>query len=626
MRTTALRRIAPIVAVLTCLIGGGPPAGATPFVTMRVSSLDTALADMEVVTTALKEEFDRDDLLAQIAADLGLEDLSFVDFRRPLLAHLPLEAAATMTTESGPAGVVLLPVTDVAATLLALEGASAEHTEQQGVHAFAGLGQAESLYVVPLEGYVAVTSQAAVLEVLDLPGILSIGPFPPGSVAIEIDLEAAAPLIQMGLLMGRSLIEQAVEAVDVPPQPDGENAGAGAGADEGAGAFAGDLGPQTLRGMLEFYFLMAQDALNNVGGYQLAFEVDGPHVILHQVARPRAGSTLEGLLAAQEGGGMPAIAAAIEPDAAIVALAGFALTPAAREAFESYTRDYLSVLEQTVAAVAPPAEGGGEAPSDAEDPPTAAEQILARLSPLADRSGECWPTEMALSVALEPAPPYVRATQLQRTEAIPACAELAEQQVTALEQALEDNAELREAMSLQRSVVIDGGQAHHVQLDMGALGGEQEAASALEGVTWDAYWSFRDGLTVATFGEQARERYARLVAAPTRGTPPAANLFAPVGVAPGLTARVDFSRVLEFVAAIAPEGNEPETEEVRALAKRLAGDAGTVLYGVHLGTDGLRIDAALPLELLTVLKEIEDQEDQEDHEPQAEPAAADIDA
>src|SRR5437867_2313003 len=88
-------------------------AQATPLVTVRVTSINDALRDIETISASAHGSVKRQQMLAELAEALGVQDLSFLDLTRPAALAIPQEGMML-----GANGFVLaIPVRDGATAL-----------------------------------------------------------------------------------------------------------------------------------------------------------------------------------------------------------------------------------------------------------------------------------------------------------------------------------------------------------------------------------------------------------------------------------------------------------------------------------------------------------------------------
>jgi hypothetical protein len=300
-----------LAAVVLCgLLAFAPVAAEQNIVTVRLSSLDGLLAEVERLGKAAPLPVDRDALLKDLP--LGLPGGAWLDGKRPIVAVLP-----QMGLMAGDKGVVVaMPVQDLAMLIDALGAKYPEHVEEGEIHTFSG-GGSPTVYVRPLGGYVAAGAMKNFVDAFDLDVALESADLPPGVIAGEILLEPIAPFVQMTLMQGREAMKQQA-ATD---------------------------------GMIDVYFDLLTDLMNNVSRLQIAARVEGENVLMHKRLLPRAGSTLAGMLANQSGG-LPKIARYVDPaDSAWVVAGQVKYTPAFREAVEGYMQRFGDAIESLGATI-----------------------------------------------------------------------------------------------------------------------------------------------------------------------------------------------------------------------------------------------------------------------------------
>ncbi len=371
-----------------------PAHAAAPLVTLRVTSLNAALSDVETVSKSTGQPKTRKELLAQIAASLGVPDLAFLDLDRPLAVAFPFEGFAL-----GAKGfVVVVPVKDAAAALKALGKSFPTHTKEGAIDLFRGAPKpqpdgtaAAETYAVAVRKQVLVMGQSIdLVKSFDEASALSGAGLPKGSVALAVQIEPIAPMLKMGLLVAKQKLTETQPAADADASggagadgsAEAEDDGSGEGDDDGTAEEAEPapekpapekpapensapekstpekpapekpalkFDAEAMRPFLDMYLNVISDALDNMSAFQLAFEVKDRRLVIHERVLPKAQSTLAEFVAAQREAGVPAIGSLVPGDAAFVAAGRVAATPASRAYMNALAGGWVTVMKSLFA-------------------------------------------------------------------------------------------------------------------------------------------------------------------------------------------------------------------------------------------------------------------------------------
>lgn len=605
---------------LSVLIFVAPLAAAAAdqdIATLRVSSVNAVLGDLERLAATLGLPVDGDEVLDGAMAPLQLPGLALIDRSRPAALVFPARGLAVGANALAGA----LPVSDVEAALLLLEERYETHGVNGSTHTFSRSG-GTSLVVRAEEGYLVVGLDPTVVGNVDLAAVLGGGDLPPGNISLDIYLEEVAPVVQAGLLQGRQMVQvqmeaAAAEATEEEEKPEGpaapseegvteeeEAAPDEEGATEGEEAAPDEEGssdegitiepvydPQALMPVVDLYFDFIRDAINNVSRVQISIEVTGEHLLLHERLSPRAGSTLAGLVAAQSGG-FPDLARLVDPEGAMMTMVGqVTRTPEFDAALAGYAGRYLDAVGGLMS-------GLGDQPF--------LEQYMGMMDsapPLVEKWLACYRGDMAATfdIGLESG---MRMTQVMGVRDAEACRTVMAQSSELMEavpagtdgEPFFDYAENvfshagvtanRTEMRFPLSVVEDAEGEEAAELMRAMFGGDRL-------VTYQGLTGEHMVFTLGQEAEQAFKDVVDRVAAGGGGKGLTEASFAPLVAGPGFLAVFDLGAFLELAAGFAE--NDEESEEIGLLA----GTPGRVVYGARFSGTGLEIDLAFPLETLS---------------------------
>lgn len=616
--------------ILTCLCLALLPAVSqaadNDIARLRVESLDALAADVERLAAAVGQPVSRDMLLGMGLQAMGIQSHDWIDGKRPIVVVFPLQGMSL-----GPAGIVgALPVSDAAPALNALEGMFKTHGIDGEVHTFSNETGGAPIVAVARDGYLLVGGNADLLQGFDLSGVLTRGALPPGNIALDIHLEPIAPLALGGLEQGRQMfmqnLETAVEDAEAA-EPEEEVA-----PDEEAPAPAGDepatadepepaeepqaeyaaggeteppFDPAAIAGIMDLYFDVLRDTINNVSHFQLSVEAAPGHAILHQRLIPRGGSTLAELVAAQEGG-FPDLARLIDAERATYAWAGqIKITPRAREAVLGYAQSYFSALDGLFS------EMGDEGVPFSN----LFGALMTNMEPLVGSWLDCMRGDFAGAFHFN-AGGGISAQQALGAGDIEACAtvlDLGADLWSGLDDAV-DSDEAPISVSVTKDALIYQGvnaQKQTFNMDLSSLGETKEAGEALRATEamWGedgmvSYTGLADDVMLTTTGPDSEAEFKTLVdrvkGKGTGGGLTAASL-APFGTGPGMSGWMDIGELFKFVAEMVPEG---EDEAELEMFKNMPEGAARFVFGGSFDESSLNMGFAVPMEFLNFVGEM----------------------
>lgn len=363
-----------VAAVLLGSIGlatGGAPA-APPLVTVRVTSINALLKDIETLSASAQSPTTRKQLLAQLGLMLGVEDVSFLDLTRPAAVALPQEG---MTL--GLQGLVIaVPVRDGARELEVLATQYSERTVENNLTVLRGrsaLGQdaddaeddEESVegpptYAVVRGGTLVFGGRADLVRQFDQASALSAEGLPPGTVAFTMEVEPVAPLLnawlsnlQQTLLAMPSPSTAPPAAVAAPAQGSSSVDGAPSAVADAAdapiaGVSALPFDPKQMAKMLDLQFGMLHDSIDALSKLQVSLELADGFVIVHARGVARQPSPLASFIAAQRDTGLPAVGRMMPIDASVIAAGQIHWTDASRAWMRQFSQRYQTAMADMI--------------------------------------------------------------------------------------------------------------------------------------------------------------------------------------------------------------------------------------------------------------------------------------
>jgi len=553
----------------------GLPLAAQNVATLRVTSLEAALADVERLTAASGSPVTGDLLMARMLGTLGLVDSGWIDRRRPVALVLPMQGMAF-----GMTGMVgAFPVGDVEAALAALAGLFEGHEVEEGLHYFPR--DEQTVVVAPANGYLIVGLNAALVNGFDLQSALNPGPLPPGNLALDVDLEPVAPMALMGLESVRQ------QAIGRQGGADSTEDGPHAGGSEDEAQPQPD--PQAVMSLLGLYFDFAKDMLNNTSRLQMSVELSSQHLVFHKRLLPKVGSTLAGLVDAQRGG-LPELARHLDPaDTFAVSAGQITFTPEFLFALQTYAQRY--------------AEAMGELGAELQDEP-GAQWLKLMTGPIvesANRWTECYRGDFAGTFEIN-AESGITTTQLAGAKNAELCSKLMLDTARMVAEA-PGGPDGKPLATVKENALSHGGvNALRTEVDMAtaALAGDEEAQKALKAWFGDApmvsYFGMAGDLILTAGGSDAEERFKALVdrvGGKSKGAGIGPATFAPLEIAAGFFTAVDPVRLLSELPEVVGV-----TGESTAVLNELAEDARRIAFGARFGEGGLNIEFAVSMKLI----------------------------
>jgi TonB family protein len=201
-------------SVLACVVGIGLTTAAhgAAVVRIRVTSLNDLLRDAETLSTSAHKPFDRAQVVQQIAIGLGVADLSFLDFTRPLVIAMPDEGRSLPAAKGF---VLAVPVKDGATALDAVAHRFAERSVEGGLTVLrpaatpgAEGAMGSTMYAVVRGRALIVGATAECVRALDPLAAAAGDDLPPGTLALSLEVEPLRDELQAGLAAAREMMKQ----------------------------------------------------------------------------------------------------------------------------------------------------------------------------------------------------------------------------------------------------------------------------------------------------------------------------------------------------------------------------------------------------------------------------------
>ncbi len=378
-----MKRWMSLCASLACTVvlvwaAAAPARAAAPLVQLRVASLDALVVDVQRLARSTQNELTREELLTHWAAMVGLPDLSFVDPGKPLGLAFPVEGI-TLGAQSV---VWVVPVKDGAQAIEVLTRARGVPKRDGDLYAFSALDPASlpeemdpeqlpKLHVRIKDRSLVFGMVPDLVRTFDPAAALAEGDLPKGVLALALQIEPIAPLLKSALFTAKQKFAEASAAP--PATPDGaahdgaageenEDGAAGEGdkfgAPDGPPASASPMNLASMRPLMDVYFGVLQDAVDNLAAVQIAFDVDDHGLRYHQRMVAKTGSSLAAFIAAQRDLGLPSVGRMVPANAAMILAGQVAWTDASRAWVKQLMEGYRGAIDAFVAGLA---DGGADA-------------------------------------------------------------------------------------------------------------------------------------------------------------------------------------------------------------------------------------------------------------------------
>ncbi len=555
-----------IAALVSCTI-----ASAENIAVLRLESFDAVLADARRVIDAVKHEGSAEELMQPLLELLQFPGADLLDRSAPLVLVFPMEGIAL--GEKGLIAVVPLTDPDGAAGKLQEAGEGVQ-PDETGVLYFQDGGGTE--VAAKIHGrFLVIGQNRDLVGGFDPAAAVVEGDLPPGSIALELNLEPLTPMILMGLETGRQMLQQKMSADSTES----------------------DMDPETLNEMLGLYFSFIRDAVNNTSRIQFSLEVSEVHILMHNRWLPRTGSTLEGLLEAQSGG-LPDLARTIEPGTGFGSMAGqFTMTPAFQEAMTGHLEGYAGFMT----ALLPMLE------EQTETEPLAT--LMEGMAGMMEKWTDCYRGDFAGTFNLGGEDGF-RVVQVAGIKDAAVCRTVMDEMTEILAQAGgadEESFISVDRASLKYKRVVADRQVTRMPFPAGA--GE-------DGIV--TYYGISGNHMLSVTGANAKTDFKNLVNRVTakakkqaKMTGLTADTFAPIETGPGFFFAFDIPSLFQGILSALPESEE-NIDEFRELLQQIPDGTGRIVKGIRLDPDAVHLSIAARLDFLKEIGRLADMEEEEE--------------
>jgi hypothetical protein len=578
--------------VLVMLSAAAGAVGSSTMV-VRVVSLDVVEHDALQISSLVGVDFPQGWLLETLKQASGLDDLSWVDRNKPLAVVMPSGGMLL-----GDKGIVsVLPATDPTAALAVIERSLGKpDSDTQGIRRY--LGEDELIVLAVIDHYLVVGRNGDLVKDIELENVLGDASLPAGSLTLDVNVKELAPMILMGMQAGRQMLTNELLKGD-SMEGDGEQ-----------------VSPEFTKAMLDMYFEILTDVINNTGRLQLSLELTETDAILHKRIEPTEDSTLAGLMAVQDGG-LPELARYIDPGDEFMAMAGqINVTPALQDALKSLFRRYMSILPLVLA----------EAPSN--------QMMIPWLDAMAsmddaeiDKLFACYGGSFAATFGITPGGP-VHMTQLLGVSNRTMCQEWMDM-LNAMLDDMQSGDDTEPMIEIDQDAFVYRGVAANRQLTRLEFPAPDEDAEMFQrmmaGYLGDqgivSYYGLTDAYMLQTMGAGAEDYFKTLVdrvSAKKKHKKKMVGLtadhFAPLKVGPGAFYAVDIGVMMQRVVSIIPEEAADLTTEITELIGQVPVGSMKMVMSVRFDEDALVAEWSIPFKLVELVKQLVDAESVESQE------------
>ncbi len=589
MFRSTLSRSAVLVFVLAALVGP-TIAAAQNIAILRLESFDAVLADARQVVDAVEGEGGAEELMQPLMEMLQFPGADLLDRSAPLVVVFPMEGIAL-----GEKGLIaVLPLTDPGSAAGKLqEAGDGVEPDETGVLYFKD-GEGTEVAAKIHGRFLVIGQNRDLVGGFDPAAAVTEGVLPPGSIALDINLEPLTPMILMGLETGRQMIQQQMSADSADS----------------------DMDPETMNQMLELYFSFIQDAVNNTSRIQFSLEVSEDHILMHNRWLPRTGSTLEELLQAQSGD-LPDLARYIEPGAGFGTMAGqFTMTPAYQEALTGYTKGYV----EFISAILPMLE------EETATEPLAA--MMAGMAGMVEKWTDCYRGDFAGSFNLGGEDGF-QVVQVAGIKDATVCNTVIDEMSAMLEQAgMAQEQEEEPFISVDRAAlkykrVVADRQVTRMLLPAGAEKDETTAA-LLKGWFGEdgivTYYGIAGSHMLSVTGANAEVGFKGLVNRVTAKakkqammTGITADTFAPLETGPGFFVMINLQELFQGILSTIPD-DEDKVAEILEFLEQMPDGTGRIVEAIRLDPDAVHISLAARLDLMKEIGRLAELEEEEETE------------
>jgi hypothetical protein len=575
MKITRVRRT--VLCVVSVLVAAAvsAPCLAQDLVVARVESLDSLMADVEAIGTAIGQPVSKDMLLGMAGGFFGADPSGFLAMDRPVAAVLPVEGM--MVPKTGV--VVAVPVTNIEAALDALGTRFPNHTVNGEVHTFSA-GEGPSLYLTTGDGYVRVGGMADLVKRID-----PLANGPTGSTtSVEMFLEPVAPMIiaSLGTIKAQMMsgMERAAEAESEMPYD-----------------------PAAMEPIFDAYLDSFRWLVNNTSSVRLRMDVDDDHFRFAKDLVPRSDSQLLAFIESQKGG-LPKIAKLTDSSAAWYMAGQVSLTDEHRQGLTAFANNYVDVM--TSIAVSQPPSDDPDADSAAADPMAFWNEYMAMFGPYVGRWMECLRGDVVASFdAVEGEPfGFTEAFGLVDNDS---CSTLVSEMGDDFVKAMQADSELANVVEAGKGPKIGGAESLVVKFDLVQMVEEmgQPTDEDTEAVLKNLYGEEMSvamvtagDIVFAAGGANAVDRLGQLTM--KLKAPGKAPSFSPLKNRPGFMMGFNLEAMLNWIKSSVPE----DSAEIESAAKRLSGDKGRIPMALVFDSHMATWDMAVSLDTIEVIAEI----------------------
>jgi hypothetical protein len=574
-RTPSLHAAVSAISILIAL-GSLAPLSAQDLLVARAESLNRVLAGMETISSAVGQEFKRETVLGMGSEIFGSDPSGFLAMDRPVAALMPMQGM--MMQQNGV--VVAVPVTDAAAAIAALESRFPSHAVEGELHTFS-TDDGPVLHLLIENGYLKLGGNAELVQQIDP---LSYGPTG-STLAVELSVEAIAPMIEANLGMARRELMSSLEA-------------------EAAGPEEMQLDPAALGSILDIYFDGFRWLLANTRSLRFRLDVEDGYVRFANDLIPKPGSALERFIEAQKGG-LPEIAKLAEQGSAWYMAGQLTFADEHREGLKSFVGGYLDLLDSIFAAQTSGDDTSGEVTAE-EKAIGFWKEYMAVMSPYVDRWIDCLRGDMVASFDFPAGKPFSFTEAFGLVDS-DACATLVSEMSDEFVNAVGSAEEFSDVFTITKGPEIGDSDSLLMTFDMVKMLDEMGQASdqqakdmmtAMYGEEMSAALATAGDLVLAAGGSQAADRlgdtFARLAA------PGKAPSFVPLDVGPGLMMAINIGPMLRSMHNAIPKG----AAALDRAAELLSGDVGRVPMAMTFGSKIATFDIAVSLDTIKAIAAI----------------------
>jgi hypothetical protein len=584
MQRTSSRRGLVRVTVILLVLAATTSVSAQNLALLQARSLDDVFDGVETVSEAAGEPVDREMLMMQASAMLGVDPGEFLDMDRPVAVVMPVQGM--MLQQNG--FVAAIPVSDTAAAIDALAGLFDSHTTEGDVHVFSKADQ-PLVYLIAADGYLRAGGNRDLVTGFDPLA----GAKPANDLALEVFLEPVSPMIAAGLQAAKEQMKTEIQTDLESSMPEGEEV---------------PYDPAAVGPMLDLYMDGVQSLLAATSSVRLAFDVDDKHIQMFKTLVAKPGSGLAGFFAAQKGG-VPEIAKLADAKAAMYATGNLTLEDEQRQWLKEMVARYMDVTIEMFdtqvesEAVEPDADG------QAADGAAAAnlwKDYMTAMGAFSDRWVDCWRGDMVLSFDLPKGQPFTF-TEVFGMHEDETCRTLIADMGARIGEVIEASDELASVMTVEEGPRVKGSTSLLITMDVMEMiestgqPMDDEATELLETIYGEqmtaAMVSF-DDYALVTGGAGATESLQGVTT--KLALPGGAPSFAPLSDGASVSMLVNIGRFLEGLEGLIPE----DELDLDGPLGEFRGEAGRIPMGLRFGDDRATFEMAMSLKTISTIAEI----------------------